>query len=143
MKVINLTYIHKIPQKSIDSSHNYNLNSANSQTYQLYITLNKDQTLQIGKLGAFFFPKGSYIYTGSAKRAIDARIARHMSKTKKLHWHIDYFLDCKATTITETKKFNQNECTLNQENNGKAIVKGFGSSDCTSGCDSHLIWVGS
>jgi hypothetical protein len=32
------------------------------------------------------------VYTGSAKRGLDARIERHIRHDKALHWHIDYLL---------------------------------------------------
>ena len=48
--------------------------------------------LTVGRLGTFLFPVGRYIYTGSAKRSIEARIARHLRKKKTLRWHIDYLL---------------------------------------------------
>ena len=43
-------------------------------------------------LSEFLLKKGIYIYTGSAKKNIDSRIKRHLSNSKKLHWHIDYLL---------------------------------------------------
>ena len=61
------------------------------QSYQLYIFLKKVVRIQVGKLGLFSFPKGSYIYAGSAKRNIEQRIERHLSSNKNLHWHINYF----------------------------------------------------
>ncbi len=62
-------------------------------TYQLTIHLKNKVTLTIGKLGTFEFPAGHYIYTGSAKKNIEARINRHLSQQKSLKWHIDYLLD--------------------------------------------------
>ena len=59
-------------------------------TYQLTIQLKQDSTVQIGKFGTFEFPAGYYVYTGSAKRNLEARIQRHLSKEKRLKWHIDY-----------------------------------------------------
>ena len=107
-------------------------------SYQLYIKLTKTIKLKIGKLGEFIFPKGNYIYTGSAKKNIDARIKRHLSKDKKNHWHIDYLLENKHIKISKFYKSNLSECNLNQSTNGKVIVKGFGSSDCKENCKSHL-----
>ena len=78
----------------------------NMQSYQLYIFLNEDVRVQIGKLGVFRFPKGNYIYTGSAKRNIEKRIERHLSSNKKLHWHIDYLLENSQTKIVKTRKTN-------------------------------------
>ena len=52
------------------------------QSYQLFINVTKEINLQVGKLGKFIFPVGSYVYTGSAKKNIDKRIERHLSKKK-------------------------------------------------------------
>lgn len=108
------------------------------QTYQLFIHLKKDIEIAVGKFGKCKFEKGNYIYTGSAKKNIDSRIARHKSKDKKLHWHIDYFLNNENTQITKVKKFQTEECILNQKTKGRVVIKGFGSSDCKSKCGSHL-----
>jgi sugar fermentation stimulation protein A len=69
------------------------------QTYILKIYLDKAKHIQIGKLGTFSFARGVYWYVGSAKRNLNARIARHRRKEKKLHWHIDYLLQ--HATIAE------------------------------------------
>ena len=84
------------------------------------------------------FPIGSYVYTGSAKKNIDKRIERHLSKKKNLHWHIDYLLNSDAVKIIDTKKSEMTECVLNKKTNGTIIIHGFGSSDCNLNCKSHL-----
>ena len=94
--------------------------------------------LKVGKLGKFIFPIGSYVYTGSAKKNIDKRIERHLSKKKNLHWHIDYLLNSDAAKIIDTKKSEMTECVLNKKTNGTIIIHGFGSSDCNLNCKSHL-----
>ena len=111
------------------------------KSYQLYIFLNEDVRVQIGKLGVFSFPKGNYIYTGSAKRNIEKRIERHLSSNKKLHWHIDYLLENSHTKIVTTRKTNFFECHLNKNTAGNKIILGFGSSDCKENCGSHLKYV--
>jgi|TARA_Y100000034_G_scaffold92887_1_gene112299 Uri superfamily endonuclease len=111
------------------------------RSYQLHIKTKKELEIKIGKLGVFRFPKGGYIYTGSAKKNIDKRINRHISNQKKLHWHIDYLLN-KGAEVIRVKKSNAPECELNQRVKGKIIVKGFGSSDCKKGCGSHLKKLG-
>ena len=108
------------------------------KSYQLFIKLNQDLKIQIGKLGLFNFPKGAYIYTGSAKKNIDARITRHLSKDKKLHWHIDFLLKNDQSKIVNVIKSERNECDLNADVKGKIIAEGFGSSDCRKNCRSHL-----
>ena len=112
------------------------------QSYQLLIKVTKDIDLKVGKLGRFFFPVGSYVYTGSAKTNIDKRIERHLSKEKKLHWHIDYLLNNDAVKIIDIKKSEMIECSLNKKTYGTIIIKGFGSSDCNLCCGSHLKYLG-
>ena len=107
-------------------------------TYQLYIKIDKTIKLQIGKLGKFTFPRGDYIYTGSAKKNINARIKRHFSKYKKNHWHIDYLLENKNVKISKFLKSTLSECNLNQSTIGEILIKGFGNSDCKQNCKSHL-----
>ena len=108
------------------------------QSYQLFIKVRKDINLKVGKLGRFAFPIGSYVYTGSAKTNINKRIERHLSKKKKLHWHIDYLLNNDAVQIVYTKKSQMTECSLNKKTKGTIIIEGFGSSDCNLCCRSHL-----
>ena len=89
----------------------------NSGLYQLHISLSDMETLDVGRLGRFSFPKGKYIYTGSTKRGLNARIDRHKRNEKKLHWHIDYLLEAKSAKITSVDIFEfqeGGECALNQ-----------------------------
>ena len=111
------------------------------QSYQLFIHLSKDTKILVGKLGMFNFLKGTYVYTGSAKRNLDSRLRRHFTKEKKLHWHIDYFLNYKNIEIIKVIKSKLDECNLNQRLNGKILAKGFGSSDCRKFCKSHLKYI--
>jgi len=68
------------------------LSAIDSGCYQLKIKIKQNISLQIGALGVCNFPKGDYVYTGSAMRNLTQRVARHRRKNKKLHWHIDYLL---------------------------------------------------
>ena len=54
------------------------------KSYQLFINVPKEIDLKIGKLGIYLFPVGSYVYTGSAKKNINKRIKRHLSKKKSI-----------------------------------------------------------
>ena len=108
------------------------------QSYQLFINLSEVINIQIGRLGIFRIPKGMYLYTGSARRNMDKRIARHLSRNKNLHWHIDYLLANEHAKIIKVIKSELGECNLNKNINGKSIIKGFGSSDCKESCKSHL-----
>ena len=98
--------------------------------------------LQVGRLGWFEFPAGVYVYTGSAKRGLEARIARHQRADKKLRWHIDYLLAAPGVRILKVVRSWRDECRLNQGSPGEIAVPGFGASDCKSGCGGHLKYVG-
>ena len=110
--------------------------------YTLIIKLSKKKEIKIGRLGTFVFPKGYYVYTGSAQNGLEKRINRHLSSEKKLHWHIDYLL-CYAKVIKVVRYVGRNdECELNnvtrQSTGATQIVKKFGSSDCN--CVTHLYY---
>lgn len=115
-----------------------------SGSYQLFLFLEKSKKIKIGKLGTFLFPKGFYVYTGSAMKNLSKRVERHKAKTKKKHWHIDYFII--HTKILDIKIFPSKkieECIKNLKmlkmKNAKIVVFRFGNSDCTK-CPSHLIY---
>ena len=114
------------------------VNSAQPRTYQLVIRISRMIRIQVGRLGQFGFPAGRYVYTGSARRGLDARIRRHLSRAKRPHWHIDYLLAMHGVRITDVSTTDEPECTANQRTSGAIVVQGFGSSDCTSDCRSHL-----
>ena len=112
-------------------------------TYCLTIYLNKNVNLTIGKLyNNLQFKKGYYVYVGSAMNSMNKRLERHLSNTKKMHWHIDYLLineNSKIEDILFNISNNKIECKLAKliSKNGDEIPK-FGSSDCK--CNSHLIY---
>jgi Uri superfamily endonuclease len=112
------------------------------RTYQLIIELRRPVTVAIGRLGRFHFPRGRYVYTGSAKRNLEARIARHLSQHKRLHWHIDYLLHVEGVRVIKVRCFARAECNVNAATRGAIIASGFGASDCRAGCGSHLKYLG-
>lgn len=113
-------------------------------TYCLIISMKKSGKLNIGTdiYQEHKFKKGYYIYIGSAMNSLTARINRHLSDDKKLHWHIDYLLKSENSEIRDVlfnisdKKI---ECDLACKiaEDGEEIPK-FGCSDCS--CNSHLIY---
>ncbi|MEM5836385.1 MAG: GIY-YIG nuclease family protein [Candidatus Aenigmatarchaeota archaeon] len=114
--------------------------------YSLFIELGKDQEIKIGKLGKFNFPKGFYIYTGSALNNLEARLERHLKKQKKKFWHIDYLLankNAKIISVLKIETSSKLECKLNQkilkDLKASVLAKKFGSSDCN--CESHLLYL--
>jgi Uri superfamily endonuclease len=120
------------------------LTNSSSQfiTYQLDIVLAELTRLSIGQLGAFDFPAGRYVYTGSARRNMQARIARHLRNEKKLKWHIDYLLASPLASIDKVTRYALPECAINQRTAGVILIVGFGASDCHAGCGSHLKYLG-
>jgi Uri superfamily endonuclease len=110
--------------------------------YQLLIYLPKDSSIVIGKKGKFRFPKGYYIYTGSAKNGLKARVRRHLRKEKKRFWHIDYLLDhAEVLQVFLFPHDTLDECSLSKKiltrKEAKVIVPRFGASDCN--CPAHLV----
>ena len=95
--------------------------------------LEKDTEIRVGKLGVISFEGGNYIYVGSAPT--EKRVARHLRKDKKLHWHIDYFLE--NANIEKIYIVEGEECEF-VEKIKLPFIDGFGSSDCT--CPSHLFF---
>ena len=111
-------------------------------SYQLQIDVRQPIRCAIGRLGGFDFPAGRYVYTGSARRGFEARVARHLRAEKALRWHIDHLLSAPGVKITKVVRSCREECRLNQASPGRVLVPGFGSSDCKAGCGSHLKFIG-
>jgi Uri superfamily endonuclease len=113
------------------------------QTYILGIEVNRDVRISIGKLGSVSFSKGFYLYIGSAKNRLNARLRRHLSADKKLFWHIDYLLTSSAAYLKQIwTDGDKRECaivSLINNNLNSKIVRGFGSSDCR--CPGHLVFI--
>lgn len=108
------------------------------RTYQLLIEVTRTVSVQIGRLGCFEFVAGNYVYTGSALRNFEARIRRHQSAVKKMHWHIDYLLAAPGVHVREVLRYTEAECGINQRVVGSIPIPGFGATDCRAGCGSHL-----
>jgi len=119
-----------------------------NENYCLLIELTQQATLTPGKLGTYSIPPGWYVYTGSGGSSLEARLRRHCrSHPKRLRWHIDYLLGNPASKLREVIVFpgaREGECSLNLRIKGmpgaRVLIHGFGASDCTAGCQSHLIY---
>ncbi|MDD3655265.1 MAG: GIY-YIG nuclease family protein [Atribacterota bacterium] len=99
----------------------------------------------IGKLGWVNVNRGYYIYIGSAKKSIQQRLLRHLTRKKNRFWHIDYLLSSRLPIRVINIWISQKpcECSISQEifqiGIGIVVKEGFGSSDCR--CLSHLFRV--
>ncbi len=107
--------------------------------YCLIIKTEENKNLKIGKKLKVEFKKGYYVYIGSAMNGLESRVKRHLSKSKKLHWHIDYLLRyCEVVEVIYN--INQKvECELSKElSKRNDYIQDFGCSDCE--CNSHLYY---
>jgi Uri superfamily endonuclease len=72
-----------------------------------------DYCLQVGALGEVSLDPGWYLYVGSARRHLEARLRRHLRTKKRRRWHIDYLLSEDALLIQEIWVGEQmSECQL-------------------------------
>ena len=112
--------------------------------YHIKAYLSEDTEITVGKLGTFQFAKGIYVYVGSAKRNIKARVERHIRMEKKQRWHFDYVRPYMEVMDVRTYPGEEGECglfaRLRQEEEGEIAVRKFGSSDCR--CPAHLFLIG-
>lgn len=113
-----------------------------SGVYQLLIEIPTKREFRIGELGTVRVPGGCYLYTGSARRGLAARLRRHLRERKPLRWHIDYLLLVgRVMAIRAFPMYQIGECDLNEKWSMRSEVPfpipGFGSSDCR--CCSHLV----
>ncbi len=115
---------------------------ADRGAYILLLHLKRRRRVRVGELGVFTFPKGHYLYVGSAMRNLTARIARHERRRKRLHWHIDYLREaadsCTALPIHSSRR---EECAIANALGGlfQYGPTGFGASDCA--CPAHLFYA--
>lgn len=124
--------------KNVSTTHSAATGPDIPRTYQLLIKVAEPVRVRVGRLGEFVFPAGRYIYTGSALRNFEARISRHLSPAKKMHWHVDYLLAAPGVCVCEVTRFCEPECLVNMRTSGEIVAQGFGASDCRAGCGSHL-----
>lgn len=111
--------------------------------YLLGINVDWNMTVRVGALGEIPFDKGYYIYVGSAQNNLNKRVERHLSKNKKLRWHIDYLLcrgkvNVRKVYFREAGKELECETAKHLSELGEPI-NGFGSGDCK--CKAHLFKV--
>lgn len=113
-------------------------------TYVLFLALEEERRIRVGRRGEFIFPAGVLAYVGSARGpgGLAARLARHRRDPKPRVWHID-FLRPFAHPIAAWWALgpDRRECrwaaVLAQMPGASWPVPGFGSSDCR--CPAHLV----
>ncbi|AZG77734.1 GIY-YIG nuclease family protein [Methylocystis rosea] len=106
--------------------------------YALALRLGAPLDVRIEKNSATL-AAGDYLYCGSARGSggLRARLARHMRKDKRAHWHVDQ-LTLAGEIVGAFILEGGDECALNAALSDLPIpVAGFGSSDCRR-CAAHL-----
>jgi sugar fermentation stimulation protein A len=115
--------------------------AADSGVYLLVLEVAGLVTIPVGSLGEVAFPGGWYVYVGSARRGLAARLSRHERavRQKSFHWHVDHLraraVAARALPIRTDRDL---ECRLAADITAisAAAVPGFGCTDCA--CHSHL-----
>ena len=62
-------------------------------SYLLVLEVAQSRRIDVGGLGKITFPKGYYVYAGSARANLTKRVERHLRRRKQFHWHIDFLRD--------------------------------------------------
>lgn len=116
--------------------------------YALIIYIPDEIDITAGALGRITLVQGNYVYVGSAmgtgSTSLENRLARHFSDTKTVHWHIDYLLkaDVGREKVVWAKTDKSMECDVAERmkscNDFEQGPLGFGASDCTRNCGTHL-----
>ncbi len=105
----------------------------NRGTYAVVLKIDRD--VEISRPSVQILPEGLYAYVGSAMNSLTGRLRRHLSKGKKIHWHIDQLTEVGEVVfiVGFVGKRVERELSVFLSNSFE-VVKGFGSSDIgTSG----------
>ena len=111
--------------------------------YVLILRIEKEKSLNVGKIGQFVFKPSYYAYVGSAMSGVQ-RLKRHLKNLKKgsvknKHWHIDFIIPfCKSIgwVFAECSDPGKEENLAIYLSKKLDYVEGFGASD--SSAPSHL-----
>ncbi len=124
--------------------------------YVLYLRITRPIRTRVLKLGYHHFEAGDYVYVGSAGNGILNRLHWHCRRTKRptggrkigKQWHIDALTVHDAVEllgVIENRvvlRSKRRECLWAEEVRaavaGGMPVPGFGSTNCTLGCDAHF-----
>ena len=107
--------------------------------YMIVLQIRTEKDICIGARGDIRFPAGYYVYVGSAKKNLAARMARHQRRRKQMHWHIDYLRqegDIIAVIPIRTADDLEHEIAQAVDTVADWHIAGFGCTDCH--CPSHL-----
>lgn len=113
-------------------------------TYVLVIHQSQAVRTRVGVLGFLRFQPGYYLYVGSALGGLRARIARHVRREKRLHWHVDYVLQhARILAIWYSLGPQALECewarAISRASGIEPTRARLGASDCA--CHTHLFYA--
>ncbi len=114
-------------------------------TYVLVLSSRASARRRIGRLGDLVVEPGGYVYIGSAlgPGGVQARVAHHLRRCQRPHWHIDY-LRTSATVVRVhfCLDANNREHTwashIAKMRGAFVPLRRFGATDCD--CPSHLFY---
>jgi|UniRef100_A0A7C3SKY3 Uncharacterized conserved protein len=115
--------------------------------YALVLELTGKVQVKVRRRDAELAP-GLYVYIGSAKGpgGLRARVERHARREKRVRWHVDQLTTAASRILVVVYALSDaRECVLTpylEQLGFSHPIPGFGSSDCGSGCASHLFQVG-
>jgi len=114
-------------------------------TYVLILQSSEQKTICVGALGELCLRVGFYAYVGSAfgPGGLRARVKRHLSSAKAIHWHIDHLtsiLPIAAVWYTNSNERLEHTWAsyLGSLEGAEVVLQRFGSSDCN--CKTHLFY---
>jgi len=114
--------------------------------YVLILRLSSMRSITVGRLGKVLFLQGTYLYVGSAfgSGGLRSRVGRHLRGDSRWYWHIDYLRSAAEVhgcsyTVTDRPLECEWAQALAALPNATIPMPHFGSSDCRSGCEAHLI----
>jgi len=115
-------------------------------SYVLWLALSEAAQIAVGRLGVVAFPRGDYIYSGSARGSggLRGRLRHHLQSSPRPHWHIDYLRSAAMIRgvfyrVTEEPLECHWSQMLAKAPGAETPRAGFGASDCRSGCATHLV----
>lgn len=100
----------------------------------------------MGALGSFDFPRGLYLYAGSAwgGGGLAARVGRHLRGDGRPRWHVDHLRRVALPAFVALYPHRREECALAQQAlalpGAQVVAPRFGASDCR--CAAHLVHLG-
>ena len=119
---------------------NIDINGKLKGTYVLLVAMPRTCRIRVGGLAEMEFPMGFYAYVGSAMAGLQARLSRHLRRSKRVRWHVDYLLRegiVRGVIYASTQERLECELARRLEEVFRSFP-GFGSSDCR--CPSHLFF---